>query len=143
MPDASAGMARHLEIKCQPRQHDSKYEVNLWRSPHKVRATTTSLLTALHRLPRPKGEDLSHRLRANHRLLLLLTPQLATDSGKRFSQIGFQTIRVAERGIEDGLHLPSTALRVNGRGCDSQSRFSLRSCPVMNSAIDIWHSASS
>ena len=85
--------------------------------PYVVYRETTSLLVALyrlHRLPRPKRKDLSHRLRANKRLLL---PQLATDPGKRFSQIGFQTIRVAERGIEDRLHLLSTALRVTGRGC--------------------------
>ena len=94
---------------------------------------TTSVLVALHRLPRPKRKDLSHRLRANK----LLLPQLAAASGKRFSQIGFQTIRVAERGIEDRLHLLSTLLRVTGRGCMNHSRFSLRSCPVINSAMEI------
>jgi hypothetical protein len=108
MPAASTGIAWHLEIKCQARPHDSKYEANPWRSPHKVRGTTTELLTALHRLPRPKGEDLPHRLRANRRLLLLLIPQLATDSGKGFPQISFHTLRVAKRRIEDGLHLTST-----------------------------------
>ena len=101
--------------------------------PYMVYRETTSVLVALHRLPRPKRKDLSHRLRANK----LLLPQLAAASGKRFSQIGFQTIRVAERGIEDRLHLLSTLLRVTGRGCMNHSRFSLRSCPVINSAMEI------
>ena len=55
-----------------------------------------------------KRKDLFHCLRACLRLLLLLIPQLATDSGERFPQISFHTLRVAERRIEDRLHLTST-----------------------------------
>jgi hypothetical protein len=69
--------------------------------------------------------------------LLLLIPQLVTNSGKRFSQIGFHTFRVVERRIKDGRHLPSTALRVTGMAPQESFEVSLRSYPLMNSAIDI------
>ena len=55
----------------------------VFRTMYQVRSAATSLPVALHHLPRLKGEDLSHRLCARNRLLLLLIPQLTTNSGKR------------------------------------------------------------
>jgi hypothetical protein len=54
-----------------------------------------------------KGQHLSYLFDGTHGLSLLLIAQLAADSGKCFSQIGFHTLRVAERRIKDGLHLAS------------------------------------
>lgn len=55
-------------------------------------------------LPGMKVKNLASRLDAERRLFLLLLAQLAADSGEGSSQIGFHTLRVAERRIENGLH---------------------------------------
>jgi hypothetical protein len=68
---------------------------------------TTQRVPLQRGLPRMKGKNFSHSLDAIRRLTTLLLAQFATNSGKGFSQIGFYTFRVAERRIEDGLHLTS------------------------------------
>ena len=68
---------------------------------------------ALYPLPRVKCNDLFHHVDASRRLLLLLLSQLAPNSGKRFPQISFHTLRVTERRIEDRLHLTSTSCAMN------------------------------
>jgi len=55
-----------------------------------ITGTTTSLLVALHHLPRMKGEDLFHRICASRCLLLLLIPHvmlmMATSSPVPFGE---------------------------------------------------------
>ena len=64
----------------------------------------------LQRLPRMEWKDAFCRSDGMCRVSLLRLAQLSSYPGKGFAQVGIDTLRVAKRRIEDGLHVASTLI---------------------------------